>query len=229
MIDILGFDCATKSLGVCHLRFDTSLFSVHSQLKASLAEGGDVIETVRALSDLYSRILSVRSINVFDLIPGQKVADTTRIDRLIGLKRVLHRIKVAPNLVLIENQIADKARTICDGIVYHYADDISGYEEILSHAFSEPRCITTYLKPPAVKIVMPSIKNTISFSADTQYKGYIKKYASNYQVNKAHSRENLIRWAKIHKLDISHIKRANLDDAGDAMMMIVGFLGRLGL
>lgn len=242
MLRIAGFDCANKSLGVCHISFDTDAFTKHrevvsrlSRIVQSIKKSSDrsKIENLREvlgdLLDIYS-LISVDYIDVLDLIPGKKVGETTRMDRLTGLKRELRKLndKFTPHLVLIENQITDKARSICDGIIYHYSCGV--YETLPSVLGGLIRAdeVLKYLKPPAIKIVMPGIKNTVAFSKDSGYEQYIKKYSSNYQVNKAHSRENLKIWARVYDLDISHMPNKNLDDAGDAFMMIVGFLSRLG-
>ena len=97
LFNILSFDCANKSLGVC----------------AATIDANGKLEVVK--------------LEVVDLIPGRKVKCTNCIERAIGLKNYLNKewIKTCSwDLVLIEYQLIsnDKSRIVSMQLCYHFAD-----------------------------------------------------------------------------------------------------------
>ena len=215
---ILGIDCANKSLAI-------SIVEVN--IEAFVPTSGSVEERLRHLQEYVDNKIKICYINLFDLIPGKKVRDTSSEYRTRRLKAVLYAIDCVArgfgkiDLVLIEYQMShnDKSRDISAKLLYHFSNVCSEFSSI--YPVSVPLMPVLY---SSALIVGPSLKQKVSFAPHLKYSLFCEKYCSNYTANKAHSKANFIHFAAIFEYDITAIPKKNIDDVADSFMMIVGYL-----
>jgi len=235
---IISFDCANKSLGVCVAEIPDDMAKIalrHAELTEEMRgllgnnERADarawlarVAAVTQELSDIHSAIIKVECLDVFDVIPGKKVAKASAHERAQGIKGVLTYLDQTypADQVLIEYQMSvnSKSNGVCSSILYHYAKPgaFTSAKKIQYNANDEG---------PDMRVVSASLKGKICFSEAGRHVNFIKKYASNYAVNKAFSRHNVAMWAAVHdKTLLRGIKKANHDDAGDALLMLVAWV-----
>lgn len=78
----------------------------------------------------------------------------------------------------------------------------------------------------SIEIIGPSLKNKIDLIKDKPYSTFIQKYTKSYDANKAHSKANFLHWIKVKKVEhmIKGIKKSNIDDIADSVMMSLAWL-----
>jgi hypothetical protein len=76
-----------------------------------------------------------------------------------------------------------------------------------------------------VKVIGPSLKNSIHFADSLCYRQVAQMYRSNYKTHKSHSKKNLLYWlAQFNKeYLLAEIPKKNISDVADAFMMSVAF------
>jgi len=185
----LSFDCANKSL---------AHFGCEESDKPNT--NGDVKRPLECLSiaDINHRVFTY---GVVDLLPGQKVSETTAIYRIKQLHKYLTNIPMPPDstpsntTIYIEYQMGPNAKShdVSSAIMMFYAK----YD---------------------VRIVGPSLKNTIAFNEDLRIQKFMSKYSTSYAANKAHAQANLIYYCRHKAIDIDNMDKSVLHNLGDALM-----------
>ncbi len=239
---IFSFDCAIKNLGFCCLEINTDWKDQNEELIEEIYKFYDRIEEfdnkalldeMRTLADkadaLVESILSIKYLQIFDLVSDHKVKEVSYSEIVKRLKYILYCLGKQlpePDVVLIEHQmhINDKARGISRYIEDYYTP-VQKIKAPMTYAIEayplleddltgvEPNC--------KVYCVGPSLKN--SYQTDPSkagsYQRFIEKYNSNYAANKAHAVYNFKYFLKTRDLD-DVIKGINnkLDDISDAFM-----------
>ena len=207
----LGVDCANKSLALCVINYYPEWQQKHTEIYKSFMESEkklpDFIKTFKLLNALYDKVFEIKYLQVFDLIPGKNLKESTLLERTMGLKNVLKNIDLLyPDIktVFIEYQMNanDKSRAVFSNTYYHFVD----------------RCKTIP--------VGPSLKNTIAFTRELRHSNFIEKYSKAYTANKNHAKANLTYWLKLFDKQplLENISKKNYDDAADAFLTIVGFM-----
>jgi hypothetical protein len=270
---ILSLDCASKSLGVTLIKIleDVEMQLIQVKIKQitsdilvlikyqqTNANGVDfnseqliqvldqITKKLKEINNIQNSCLQLLYCDVFDLLPGKKVKETTSMLRSSRLKGCLNLIDMMCKAkstnridkVLVEYQMNanDKSREVCSKIIQHY---VRPDYNIDSFADCNKDYIKKFMlnvekddiKYPEVIIVKPAVKNTIHLSDDLAYGNFIAKYRSNYTANKNHCKENFLYWTVIFKQSakIIGIKKKNLDDIADSFMMALAWIStRIG-
>lgn len=240
---ILGYDVASKSLALTIIyfndnwetelqkikkKFNDKLKSVESPIKICEI----ALEYIDQIDKLLDNIIIPILFDVVDLIPNQKVKDTSVISRasrlksyLLSVDQYLSSLDISADntyKILLEYQMGpnDKSRNVCSQILYHYSNTDFNFNNVLD--LSCDAIINKY----DVEIIGPSLKNKINMDIQKPYAFFINKYTKSYDANKAHSKNNFIYW--INKKNISHmiknIKKKNLDDIADSCNMILAWI-----
>jgi hypothetical protein len=238
---ILSIDPATKSLAVSLLDFNENWLSeiadVSGVNRTRFHAERDLMARINILNEwimeikrIIDSITQLKYVNVFDLVPGKKLADCPAIVRAQRLKGVVEYIKHVNakiggplDTVLIEYQMSlnDKSRGVSAGLVYAFssadADFLSAStymnsKDEFAEALSREKC--------RVEIVGAALKGKVYFGSGN-IQNFRKKYMSNYDCNKAHSKHNFLTWIADHDQQhlIEGIPKGNLDDVADSFLM----------
>jgi hypothetical protein len=260
---IVGFDCATHSLGVTILKYNQNwqsdlnfIYAEFNKLKKSKLTPDIKItainKQIKQVQNVINTIFEPLYINAFNLFPefvndvkkGKKEKksikgkkEKPKIDSVLKscrLKGILHyldnvilKLNQALNLVLIEYQMGmnHKSSYISSNLIYHYSTVDLSFE-----SFNPIHKISSNLQYEkshiSVKIIGPSLKNTIAFSCAGKHINFIKKYTNTYIANKAHTKYNLKKFLEKFNLSclIQDLNTEYLDDAADSFMMIMAHL-----
>ena len=108
MLNILSFDCALKSLGVCLVAVDTLFFK-------------------NTLPQMEKKVEKCIELKYIDVINVSDIKKTSRVEQIRKLKKVLQHIdEITPeiDLTLVEYQlpINSSSRGVSEQIVFHYVD-----------------------------------------------------------------------------------------------------------
>jgi hypothetical protein len=225
-MNIISFDVATKSLAVSIINYDTNIGNKIDELfnnfkkyegKNNLLVLQEYEKLIDDVTTLYDNKISIKYLDVKDLIPDKQLKDTTAVERsnalfnyLTKLDKIILDYTDENDLVfLIEYQMGpnDKSRAISSQIMYH--------------------CMR-YYNGSNIHLVGPSLKNKliIDKSDESKYSSFIGKYKSNYSANKNHSKHNflvLLKKLKSEKL-IQHISKKNIDDIADSVLMSIAWV-----
>ena len=211
----LSFDIANKSLAISLISFDKEYKKKINQIINNNYES--TLISMNTLNKQLNNIINYHIYEVVDLIPQQKVKNTTIIYRSNKLKEYLNKlniniqeIKNKNNIdkltVLIEYQPSfnEKSRTIYNQIIYEYSDNN------LYNIF----------------IMNPLYKNKIYFNNELKHSSFMQKYNNNYIANKNHTKSNFLYFLDKYNLEhvIKNIKKKNLDDLGDSFMQIIAYI-----
>lgn len=211
----LSFDIANKSLAISLISFDKEYKEKINQIINNNYES--TLISMNTLNKQLNNIINYHIYEVVDLIPQQKVKNTTIIYRSNKLKEYLNKlniniqeIKNKNNVdkltVLIEYQPSfnEKSRTIYNQIIYEYSDNN------LYNIF----------------IMNPLYKNKIYFNNELKHSSFIQKYNNNYIANKNHTKSNFLYFLDKYNLEhiITNIKKKNLDDLADSFMQIIAYI-----
>jgi hypothetical protein len=145
---ILGFDSATKNLGICCVEVNDNwrddaqcvidscneLYSNLDKLDATQLVG-EIESILLMANELVSNMVKIRYYQVINLIADLNLTnETTTLERVKRLKSLLYSLdedldkrQIRPTHVLIEYQMIqnDISRTISNCIAYHYMDLIT--------------------------------------------------------------------------------------------------------
>jgi hypothetical protein len=211
----LSFDIANKSLAISLISFDKEYKKKINQIINNNYES--TLISMNTLNKQLNNIINYHIYEVVDLIPQQKVKNTTIIYRSNKLKEYLNKlnihiqeIKNKNNIdkltVLIEYQPSfnEKSRTIYNQIIYEYSDNN------LYNIF----------------IMNPLYKNKIYFNNELKHSSFMQKYNNNYIANKNHTKSNFLYFLDKYNLEhvIKNIKKKNLDDLADSFMQIIAYI-----
>jgi hypothetical protein len=213
----LSFDIANKSLAISLIKFDKSYKKLIYNTKIKSDNYENTLMNMTKLNKELNHIFDYYIHEVVDLIPQQKVRETTLIDRSKKLKQYLNtlniqisEIKNVNNIenitVLIEYQPSfnEKSRTIYNQIIYEYSN-VPNYK---------------------LYIMNPLYKNKLYFSSNLKHSYFIQKYNNNYIANKNHTKTNFLYFLDQYKLNhiIKKIKKKNIDDLADSFMQILAYI-----
>jgi len=207
----LSIDCANKSLAIG--LYKINLDNWKESLLTLLQDKNIDIEQKLILSNkLLDDVVNIDFLKVIDLIPNQKIKDTSLIDRSITLKLhiedIMNIMKKYDEVIniYIEYQMNanDKSRCIFNQLIYAFSD-------------------TNLYK---VKIITPTLKNKIYFSDELKHCKILQRYSKVYTANKIHCKENFLFFLNLfNKIKyINDIKKKNVDDIADTFMQLMGSL-----
>lgn len=235
MLYIISFDIAIKSLAVAIFKInDKWKTELHlEQEKLKLANLSTIKPILENIGLIYDSIIVPIYLDVIDLVPNQKIKETTAELRSARLKTFLNLLddiikEKINNLddnkfkILLEYQMGsnDLSRNICSQILFYYSQLDYGF----SCANSNQYAYADIGKKYSVEIIGPSLKNKINFKCN--HAEFVKKYSNNYNANKAHSKCNFLYWINYTQNQhlIGNIKKKNLDDIADATNMAIAWL-----
>lgn len=213
----LSFDIANKSLAISLIKFDKSYKQIIYNAKIKSNNYENTIKNMTKLNKELNEIFNYYIYEVVDLIPQQKVRETTLIERSKKLKEYLMNLNIQISelkninnieniTVLVEYQPSfnEKARTIYNQIIYEYSN------------------LTNY----KLYIMNPLYKNKIYFASNLKHSYFIQKYNNNYIANKNHTKSNFLYFLEKYKLNyiIKKIKKKNIDDLADSFMQILAYI-----
>lgn len=207
----LGFDCATKTFAFSLSYIDTALFNVDVACEiATLVKMQDKVlpehyslVTNKALQyiEKIRNYIIIEDGETVDLVPDKKDIgnEITTIERVKALtKYVKTRIPTRENMVvIIENQMGEKANLISAALISLYAD----YEIIM---------------------VSPVLKNSLCFSNESRYSNFSSKYSTSYLANKAHA---VALFKDIKKIFVCKIKD-DKSHVADSFLQVYAYLLR---
>jgi hypothetical protein len=213
----LSFDIANKSLAISLIKFDKEYKQILNKTKIKSDNYENTLMNMTKLNKELNHIFDYYIYEVVDLIPQQKVRETTLIDRSKKLKEYLNNLNIQiidiknknniENItVLVEYQPSfnEKSRTIYNQIIYEYSN-IPNYK---------------------LYIMNPLYKNKLYFSSNLKHSYFIQKYNNNYIANKNHTKVNFLYFLDQYKLNhiIKKIKKKNIDDLADSFMQILAYI-----
>jgi hypothetical protein len=239
---IISFDVATKSLAIAIIDYELTeniypaiekKFNDYILKKNALLmddnDNDNVIiqliteynELLKYANDALKRRIDVAHLDVTDLIPNKKLKETTIIERTFYLYKYLEPLRPLIKIdsddlhFLIEYQMGpnDKSRVISSQIL------------LFCQSFFINRPVEYINK--RIKMVGPSLKNTISFKNDamSSHGFYLAKYTTNYAANKNHTKYILSRVLDIYDQAhlLKNIRKKNIDDIADAVCMSIAY------
>jgi len=212
----LSFDIANKSLAVSLISFDKN-YKETMKSENILNNYESVLNALNIMNKKLNNIIKYHIYEVTDLIPQQKVRETTLIHRSGKLKEYLYKLNLQIDKVKKDNNIEkltvlveyqpsfnEKSRTIYNQIIYEYSDN----------------------KLYKLYIMNPLYKNKIYFSNELKHSYFIQKYNNNYIANKNHTKKNFLYYLNVYNLDhiVKKIKKSNIDDLADSFMQIIAYI-----
>ena len=230
MINI-SIDTATKSLAVSIIeyRLDTTssiadLYSVYKrtirqidqidQIDQSIQRAELFIKLLDDVNIILDNTVKIHHLDVVDLIPNKKVAETDiiyRSEKLYTYLKTLDRVLEPfmnmdkPVIFLLEYQMGPNIQSsaVSNQLIYHF---------------------TKYNKE--IKLIGPSLKNKISLGPDLYYSNFVEKYKTLYAANKNHTKANFLKFLELtgNTDKISHIKKSNVDDIADSVCMSLVYM-----
>jgi len=247
---IISYDVASKSLALSIIYFNdnwaTDLQKINDdfQKEIILMNPLDVckcaLKYIDKLELLIDTLIVPKIFDVVDLIPGEKLKDTSpilRASRLksyltmvdeVYLKKYFNPLSGEKYKVLLEYQMGpnDKSRSVCSQILYHYAPLDIGFKKTHIDNNQNNSCIIGNSVIYDVEIIGPSLKNKINLIKNQHHSFFIKKYAKSYDANKAHSKSNFLQWVKTKKVEymIKNIKKKNIHDIADSATMTLAWI-----
>ena len=238
---ILSIDPANKSLAISIIDFNFNWKIDLDRIKTEFnqqytdSEGYGVekkieilLKRARDVSAVMDNLFTLKYINVFDLLPDQKVNNTSTEIRLGRLKGVIEYIKkingtlIPPKpieQVLVEKQMSQKNMEVSSALIYAFTEPDFGFVGKSTH-FKHAKDIDT-LPTTFVNMVGASLKSKVYFGSAGHIQNFRKKYAGNYTANKAHSKYNFLEWVKSKNNTelIEGIPKKNIDDIADSFLM----------
>jgi hypothetical protein len=226
----LSFDVANKSLAVSFIKYSLSTKNIlnnlitkndynliNNSLDANLNKTNNISELLQ-INNKINHIIDYKIYEVIDLIPNEKVQNTTLVYRSGKLNNYLTQLKKRLEYIINEEQIQkiillieyqpsfnDKSRTVYNQVIYEFSNVSDIYK---------------------IKPMNPMLKNQIYFTNELKHSEFLRRYNNNYIANKNHTKENFLYFLKtFNMLDkIKNIKKKNLDDIADSFMQIFAYI-----
>jgi Poxvirus A22 protein len=218
MKTFISYDCASKSLAMCHVTVLTSLREDLYTCLSAWSRGEKTFDETNAeLARLVNGWVIIHKLEVTDLIPGKKVREVNELDRTRALKSYLR--KVDDNITA--------TRAVDTVIVEHQPPRISSAANSNS-TYVSMQLMLWYCDFPLV-LIDPKRKNNITCKKVGSYAEIREKAKDNYSARKRHSKltfEHLVSvfgWEK----HLVGIPKKNMDDISDAVLqtLYVAFHG----
>jgi hypothetical protein len=207
MIKIISIDAATKSLAIACLEFNNIYQQIEEIIKLIKTNFNE--STLEKCNEILNPI-NIKSLDVIDLIPNQKVSKCNIIEISYELMKYIHNF--TKNLqeckwfdnsvhIVIEYQMGPnrKSGDIQTQLIYHFLQ---------------------FLPIKNIHIIRPSLKNKLYFPKDinSQHNSHIERYKKKYTGNKSHTKYIFIQWLTAYnKLNyIKNINKKNYADIADA-------------
>jgi hypothetical protein len=229
---INSFDCARRSMGVCQaaltlepfvnalglINMDEELDKKIARMESMVAEIALYLDNIVKITHLAVWDLGAEAVQAWDVAPLLKA-------RLATLSE--------PDVLVYEFQMSqnDKSRMISTMLVYHYADKhIIRMAPAVKNTIVLARNVTREMFARRCPVVANKICNrarlinAITFPCDLGIQTFLKLYTDPYKANKMHTSALLEWWASVFDVAISHIPAAELDDAADSFVQILGAL-----
>lgn len=216
MKTFISYDCASKSLAMCHVTVLTTLREDLYACLSAWSRGEKTFDETNAeLTRLVNGWVIIHKLEVTDLIPGKKVREVNELDRTRALKSYLRKVDGG----------IEATRAVDTVIVEHQPPRV-GMAANSNSTYVSMQLMLWYCDFPLV-LIDPKKKNTITCGMSyTEIRAGAK---DNYSARKKHSKltlENLSRifgWER-HLIGIS---KKNYDDIADAFlqMLYVAFHG----
>lgn len=221
----ISIDTATKSMAVSIIQYNTEINEQISELYDTYKNDKKLATTAAELLKLYINLLDnvkflidnkikIHYLNVVDLIPGQKVADTDVVFRarqlytyLTEIDTILDKLDTSQKkLFLLEYQMGPNIQSnmVSSQLIYHF----SKYTDA------------------EINIVGPSLKNKVYIGGDdAKYSNFMEKYKTLYAANKNHSKFNFLRLMDYLGVNgtFENIKKKNIDDIADSVIMSLAY------
>jgi hypothetical protein len=202
-------------------------------------KGVEICElALQCISDIevvFNTLITPLVFDIVDLIPGEKIKNTTPALRASRLRAYLHSVDKLylnclidkfPNdefQVLLEYQMGpnDKSRNVGSQILYHYSPMDIKFKNTNTIPNKIPNNLT---KEFIIDIVGPSLKNKLNMYKPLSF--FVEKYAKKYDANKKHSKATFLHWVNHKKIEhmIVNIPKKNLDDIADSVNMTLAWV-----
>lgn len=238
---LLGIDCATKSLAVSIVEFNSNWSTDLKEISEHYSKLWKTQPTLQTLKNrvdevnsLFDNLFTLHYVTVFDLLPGESIKGVSiekRMGRLKGaieyIKKVNKSIKPFREIdkVLIEYQMSanDKSRNVSVALTYAFINEDYGFSCKTPTDLETPN--HSRESSSKVEMVGPSLKSKVYFGSAGMMQNFRKKYMNNYTANKAHSKYNFNEWITNHGCQekIAQIPKKNLDDVADSFLMVYGW------
>lgn len=226
--EYLSFDCAYKSLGVCHIILEFDIDALTEQINAiidltnltSLTNQtiNTLLSRVDTLRDMIVNILRVVDINTYDILPGN--AKETDIEtKTAALKQFLTRYHDISQdaIILIENQPMKIGG-------YGFIQKTNTESPIVAHQLC-------YHFSPRARMMAPTLKGKVSLGENMHLDYFMNQFAGKFKTKsedkrkarKEHTKANL-KWFLARFAPHIHLPESTADDAADAFMQFLAYL-----
>lgn len=254
MINILSFDAAVHNMGVCCIMYNENWLRDMQKCIAELKLLNKVtcakyvlLNILHKINRILCTIVTIKHINVYDLLPGHKLNDADVVFKTQKLKSLLCHLDTImghPNYVLTEYQMVQNTVSLLltNQIIYHYTDNFM-YEietktkkakleatkenkNIITKALHDTnmqeKVILTndQTEKTQIVIVKPALKNTFKLHKDGGYENFICKKSA-YNANKSHTTYNFKCF--LDAFDIKIDMKNKYDDIADAFIQAMRF------
>jgi len=239
---ILSFDCADKTLGVCLVSYiPSNIINEHCSI---IQNEENFTAKIQQITQLINNILTVKSIWLFDLVPGlivRQTEDSVRLSRLKfalkSIRKVIDSANIQIDKIIVVYQMGqnDLSRLISSAILYEFVDidpNINltiGYlkNESFKNIHDEKKDNNQNVPSNSCISIGPAFKNSIQFDNSLSYGTFAAKFKTSHTANKHHTAENFKFYLNLQSLNNPHYKfniKANhseINHIADAFMQAV--------
>lgn len=213
--EYLSFDCAYKSLGVCHIIIEFDKLALTEQLKKSLTISP---QEISRLGEMINGVIQIIDIGTYDILPGN-AKETDTESKTMLLKQFLMRYdNISPDaIVLIENQPIKIGG-------FGRMHKINTESPIVAHQLC-------YHFSPRSRMMEPTMKGKVSFGENLTLGYFMAQFAGKFKTEseckrkarKEHTKANL-RWFLERFAPDIKLQATTMDDAADAFMQIMAYI-----
>jgi hypothetical protein len=178
------------------------------------------IELLDKITNLVDNKISIEYLDVVDIISGKKVKETDIVERTAGLYDCLTEL---------DNKLCCHGQLMQEGYTFLIEYQMGPNDKSRAVASQIMMFLSKYCGkygPSIIKVIGPSLKNKVTIGGDdAHYSNFIEKYTTNYAANKNHAKYNFLKLLNHLEKEhmISHIKKGNIDDIADSVMMSIAY------
>lgn len=195
---ILSFDCAIKSLALCHVEFKSINEMLKNCIKLCNEHEGNLLDLLyKLLSILHFTKFISYSVN--DILSGKKEKSINEVNKIRKLNNFIDNINITDvDLVLIE----------------HQPNLINTKSSMVEHVL-----VTKYINRNVVTI-KPQLKNTINLIGSLEEFKQIYKKKNKYSLRKKHAVETFLYFINTfgYNYILNNISKYYYDDIADAFL-----------